>query len=92
MLAAAWHDAGLPPNTALLGVGGYGRGELFPYSDVDILVLLPGEPDAQLKAKLEALIGRLWDAGLEPGQLVNLEVDVLAKFIERLLEPRLPRP
>ncbi|MHB8666989.1 MAG: [protein-PII] uridylyltransferase [Burkholderiales bacterium] len=70
-LRGLWKEADLPGSLALAAVGGYGRGELFPYSDVDILVLLPGEPDAQLKAKLEALIGRLWDAGLEPGHGVR---------------------
>ncbi len=41
------------------------------YSDVDLLVLLPHEPDAALKAKLEALIGGLWDMGLELGHGVR---------------------
>src|ERR1700690_1303564 len=62
-LRSMWKEAALPGSLTLAAVGGYGRGELFPYSDVDILVLLPCEPDAQLKAKLEALIGSLWDAG-----------------------------
>ena len=70
-LRSIWKEAALPNSLALAAVGGYGRGELFPYSDVDLLVLLPQEPDAELKAKLEALIGGLWDAGLEPGHSVR---------------------
>ena len=70
-LRSLWQEADLPGSLALAAVGGYGRGELFPYSDVDLLVLLPHEPDAALKAKLEALIGGLWDAGLEPGHGVR---------------------
>ena len=70
-LRSLWTEAGLPGSLALAAVGGYGRGELFPHSDVDLLVLLPGEPDAELRSKLEGLIGSLWDAGLEPGHGVR---------------------
>jgi len=70
-LRGLWKQAGLPGSLALSAVGGYGRGELFPHSDVDLLVLLPHEPDAALKDKLEAFIGGLWDAGLEPGHGVR---------------------
>jgi [protein-PII] uridylyltransferase len=70
-LRSLWIEAGLPGSLALAAVGGYGRGELFPHSDVDLLVLLPGAPDADLRTRLEALIGRLWDAGLEPGHGVR---------------------
>ena len=71
ILKNLWTQAGLPASLALVAVGGYGRGELFPYSDVDLLVLLPHEPDAVLKGKLEAFIGALWDAGIEPGHGVR---------------------
>ncbi|MEK7361190.1 MAG: nucleotidyltransferase domain-containing protein, partial [Pseudomonadota bacterium] len=66
-----WTEADLPGSLALAAVGGYGRGELYPHSDVDLLVLLPNQPDAALRSKLETLIGSLWDAGLEPGHGVR---------------------
>ena len=71
VLAEAWLAVALPPNTALVGVGGYGRGELFPYSDVDLLILL-GEPaDAATTARLEELVQMLWDLGLEIGHSIR---------------------
>ncbi|MFH1602743.1 MAG: [protein-PII] uridylyltransferase, partial [Pseudomonadota bacterium] len=71
ILKSLWTQADLPGSLAVAAVGGYGRGELFPYSDVDLLVLLPREPDVGLKGKLEAFIGALWDAGIEPGHGVR---------------------
>ncbi|MEE4163579.1 MAG: [protein-PII] uridylyltransferase [Woeseiaceae bacterium] len=56
---------------ALVAVGGYGRGELHPHSDVDVLVLLPGEPSADGKARLSNFVTSLWDAGLEIGHSVR---------------------
>ena len=74
-LRALWAEAGLPQQAALVAVGGYGRGELFPYSDVDVLVLLPTESEAHrpgpLKDALERFITTCWDIGLEIGSSVR---------------------
>ncbi len=61
----------LPAGCTLAAVGGYGRGELYPYSDVDILILLPGPPDAAIETAVSALLTGLWDLGLEPGHSVR---------------------
>jgi len=71
ILGDAWVAARLPANTALVGVGGYGRGELFPYSDVDLLILLGAAPDAITQARLESLVQLLWDLGLEIGHSIR---------------------
>jgi [protein-PII] uridylyltransferase len=70
-LRGAWAACELPASLALLAVGGYGRGELAPHSDIDILVLLPDEPVAHLEARIERFIGLAWDLGLELGSSVR---------------------
>ncbi len=74
-LSQLWGHAGMPASAALLAVGGFGRGELFPHSDVDVLVLLPDdldiEHDAALKERVEQFIGSCWDVGLEIGSSVR---------------------
>lgn len=61
----------LPADAALAAVGGYGRGELYPYSDVDLLLLLPQAPSAEDEEKLSQWVAALWDIGLEPGHSVR---------------------
>ncbi len=61
----------LPPDFCLAAVGGYGRGELFPGSDVDVLMLIPSEPTTGQQAKLESWVQACWDAGLEIGHSVR---------------------
>ena len=68
---ALWRQAALPAGAALVATGGYGRGELYPCSDIDLLVLLAAEPDADERGALERLIGELWDVGLEIGHSVQ---------------------
>lgn len=52
---------------AVVAVGGYGRGELHPYSDVDIMALLPDKLSDTCKAQLSDFFTGLWDIGLEIG-------------------------
>jgi [protein-PII] uridylyltransferase len=66
-LRSVWSESPMPPALALLAVGGYGRCQLFPHSDVDVLFLLPDEIDEDVKEKVSELVGRLWDVGLEIG-------------------------
>ncbi|NYT36677.1 [protein-PII] uridylyltransferase [Allopusillimonas soli] len=65
----------LPAHATLAAVGGYGRGELFPYSDVDVLVLLRGTASEDDSARIAALIAAMWDLGLEPGHSVRTVAD-----------------
>jgi [protein-PII] uridylyltransferase len=85
-LAELWDHAGMPAGAALVAVGGYGRGELFPHSDVDVLVLLPedamnaeGHPAQALHAVIGAFVTACWDIGLEVGSSVRSVQDCVAE-------------
>ena len=69
ILAKLWSAAMGSRGGALVAVGGYGRGALFPHSDVDLLILRP-EGDAP-DPGTEAFVGMLWDCGIEPGTSVR---------------------
>ncbi|MFZ6744482.1 [protein-PII] uridylyltransferase [Undibacterium sp. JH2W] len=70
-LSKIWRHFDFPKEAALVAVGGYGRGELFPYSDVDVLILLQQRPDAALRDKLEKLVQLFWDIGLDIGHSIR---------------------
>lgn len=70
-LVALWNAIGMPKQYSLVAVGGYGRGELFPFSDVDVLILIDQEPDEVNTEKLETFCGSGWDIGLEIGHSVR---------------------
>ncbi len=60
-----------PAGVALLAVGGYGRGELHPGSDIDLMVLVGRGSHEHLKERLETWVTFLWDIGLEVGHSVR---------------------
>ena len=82
-LTQLWAHSGMPAGTALMAVGGYGRGELLPHSDVDVLLLLPDDANtlagSPLKAAIEAFITACWDIGLEIGSAVRNVPDCVAE-------------
>lgn len=63
---------------ALLAVGGYGRGEMAPFSDVDVMVLLPEAADATDTALVEAFLYLLWDIKLKVGHATRTLPEALA--------------
>ena len=74
-LQKLWLLADFASDACLIAAGGYGRGELFPHSDVDVLLLLPDDSavddNPDLKAKIELFISNCWDSGLEIGSSVR---------------------
>ncbi|MES2886280.1 MAG: [protein-PII] uridylyltransferase [Pseudomonadota bacterium] len=96
VLREVWErHVGAADGIALVAVGGYGRGELLPYSDIDLLVLHTPEALTEHRTRLEPFFTFLWDIGLEVGSSVRT-VDECARIaaedltvITNLLESRL---
>ncbi|MEN9670906.1 MAG: hypothetical protein RL018_1183, partial [Pseudomonadota bacterium] len=82
-LKSLWTVAAFPTEYALVAVGGFGRAELFPHSDIDVLLLLPDgvlpETDTEVKTRIETFISSCWDAGLEIGSSVRNVADCVAQ-------------
>ncbi|WP_242047253.1 nucleotidyltransferase domain-containing protein, partial [Acinetobacter baumannii] len=55
----------------LFATGGYGRGELHPFSDVDLLLLSPNPIDEALNQKISPFVTKLWDIGIDPALVVR---------------------
>jgi [protein-PII] uridylyltransferase len=92
LLRDIWHTYELPANVSLIAVGGYGRGDMFPHSDIDLLILMPDNSESGLQTKIESLIGTLWDIGLNIGHSVRtlkecldeaqLDVTIMTNLLE----------
>jgi [protein-PII] uridylyltransferase len=97
LLASIWTEAAIDDSCCLVAVGGYGRGELYPYSDIDLLILLPDSManNEAFNRSVELLIGQLWDIGLNVGHSVRTLSECLEEATKdvtvqtNLLEARL---
>lgn len=77
LLVAIWdqHLGNAHGQLALAAAGGYGRSELLPYSDIDLLILRPVDLDEAQKEALQGFLTFLWDIGLEVGHSVRSPAD-----------------
>src|SRR5690606_41727848 len=96
-ITTAWrhYAAPLGENADLIAVGGYGRGELHPHSDIDLLVLLEPAVQGRADEAVSRFLTFLWDIGLEVGHSVRTLDDCEAQargdvaVVTALMEPRL---
>ena len=72
----------LRESACLVAVGGYGRGELHPYSDVDIMILVDEPPGSDDEAAISGFFAALWDAGLDIGHSVRTPADCRRQAID----------
>jgi [protein-PII] uridylyltransferase len=94
LLIKLWRDSNVSEKNTLIAVGGYGRNELFPYSDVDILALT-SEKSIENDENISQFITKCWDIGLKIGHSVRNLAEVKEEFnanistATNLLEARL---
>lgn len=73
LLQKLWLEMGFDdyPELSLIAVGGYGRREMFPLSDLDFLILASQTPTAEMEEKIAQFVQFLWDCGFEVGHSVR---------------------
>jgi [protein-PII] uridylyltransferase len=84
LYAAATSTGDRAPRTALVALGGYGRGALCPHSDIDLLLLHDGSDPATVASLSEQLLYPLWDAGFTVGHAVRTPDDAVRLATDRL--------
>jgi len=71
LLKTVWLQSNIHKHCSLIATGGYGRGELFPHSDIDLLILVPEHLSDIQNQEIETLVGVFWDIGLNIGHSVR---------------------
>jgi len=71
LISLAWLQFDWDDGICLLAVGGYGRGELHPHSDIDLLILMRADHAARHKKSIEQFLTFLWDIQLKIGHSVR---------------------
>lgn len=81
IIAAIWNRLIVYQNTSLIAVGGYGRTQLFPHSDIDLLILLPASASSEpgLEDAISDFISQMWDSGLEVSHSVRTCAECLSE-------------
>jgi len=77
-----WQALEFKDDASVIACGGYGRQELFPFSDVDLLILIPKKVNHPLNQKIEQFITLAWDIGLRIGHSVR-NIDETKREIKR---------
>lgn len=81
------HNPSASERITIIAVGGYGRGEMAPHSDVDIGFLIPWKPTGWTEQVIESMLYALWDLGLKVGQSVR-SLDEMVRMAKTDLSAR----
>ena len=65
LLKSLWDERLEATQATLIAVGGYGRSALFPFSDVDLLILIPDATNKKSESVIASFVSLLWDVGLD---------------------------
>jgi [protein-PII] uridylyltransferase len=94
-LAFEYVTGDAPPEVAIVGLGGTGRGEMAPYSDLDLMFLTSGKPSAEIDKTVQSVLYLLWDLQLKVGHslrsidelitLTRTDMTVRTAFLEARL-------